>query len=236
MATRRSTSNGSDTPDGRGGDDAGSRGARTGTTEPDLAPRSQPVQQRSKETVELILATTAELLDEVGVDSFNTNLLAERAGVRVRTVYRYFPNKLAIITALAGRLATVESSFVDGFATVGDRGVDWRETLDALIDGYLAGAATVAGLVPIRRAIHAMPELRSIEEDANRQLAEGLARALRKRGLRLPRRRMLALARTLVETTTAVIDLSRSGGGDYARELITELKLMHRSYLANYLD
>jgi AcrR family transcriptional regulator len=227
MATRRN---------GRDGAGAGTRGAGSKAVEPDLAPRSQPVQQRSRDTVELILSTTAELLDEVGVDSFNTNLLAERAGVRVRTVYRYFPNKLAIITALAGRLAVVESSFLDGFATVGDPGLEWRKTLDALIDGYMEGAATVAGLVPIRRAIHAMPELRSIEEDANRELTEGLARALRKRGVRLPRKRMLALARTLVETTTTVIDLTRSGGADYAKELTAELKLMHRSYLANYLD
>ena len=55
-----------------------------------LEPRSLPVQERSRETVNQILETAAELVDEVGVVGFTTNLLAERAGgrpaVRLRMV------------------------------------------------------------------------------------------------------------------------------------------------------
>ena len=47
-----------------------------------------------------ILETAAELVDEVGVVGFTTNLLAERAGIRVRTIYRYFPSKLGVLNAL----------------------------------------------------------------------------------------------------------------------------------------
>ena len=68
--------------------------------------RVSPRQARARETVARILDTAAVLLDEVGVDDFNTNLLAERAGVRVRTVYRYFPNKSAVILALAERVVS----------------------------------------------------------------------------------------------------------------------------------
>ncbi|MCA9645888.1 MAG: helix-turn-helix transcriptional regulator, partial [Myxococcales bacterium] len=66
--------------------------------------RVKPVQARAIQTVEHILRTAADLLAEVGVDQFNTNLLAERADVRVRTVYRYFLDKHAVILCLAERM------------------------------------------------------------------------------------------------------------------------------------
>ena len=44
--------------------------------------------ERAQETVDQILDNAAILLDEVGVDAFNANLLAERAEVAVRSVYR----------------------------------------------------------------------------------------------------------------------------------------------------
>ena len=40
--------------------------------------RVPPRQKRARQTVRHILDTAAVLLDEVGVDDFNTNLLAER--------------------------------------------------------------------------------------------------------------------------------------------------------------
>ncbi len=47
-----------------------------------LEPRSHPVQERSRKTVNRILETAAELVDEVGVVGFTTNLLAEQADIR----------------------------------------------------------------------------------------------------------------------------------------------------------
>ena len=67
------------------------------STRPGNHLRNVPTQARSRETFEKILATAVELLDELGWDGFNTNLLAERAGVRVSAVYRYFPNKEAVL-------------------------------------------------------------------------------------------------------------------------------------------
>ena len=67
-------------------------------------PRALPVQNRARETVLRILECAAALIDEVGIEGFNTNLLAERASVRVRTIYRYYPTKLAILTEVLFRL------------------------------------------------------------------------------------------------------------------------------------
>lgn len=68
-------------------------------------PRRQPRQVRSQQMVEAILEATARVLAERGYAATNTNLVAERAGVSVGSVYQYFPNKDALLTALHERHA-----------------------------------------------------------------------------------------------------------------------------------
>jgi AcrR family transcriptional regulator len=80
-----------------------------------LATRHEPRQVRSRRSVDLILDTAARLLDEVGIEGLNTNLLARRANVRVRTVYRYFPNKYAIVAALTRKLAVQWDAWMTEF-------------------------------------------------------------------------------------------------------------------------
>ena len=65
-----------------------------------LALRKKPRQQRSRETCDVILAAAGDVLERNGIDAFNTNAVAERAGVSVGSVYQYFPGKEAILAAL----------------------------------------------------------------------------------------------------------------------------------------
>lgn len=61
--------------------------------------RREPVQRRSRERVELLVKTATELLAEGGVDALTTRSLAERSGIPVGTIYRYFANREEIISA-----------------------------------------------------------------------------------------------------------------------------------------
>ena len=70
----------------------------------ELLEKNRPQQQRAIKTYEAILSAAGELLCEVGLERISTNNIAERAGVTVPALYRYFPNKYAVINALAGRL------------------------------------------------------------------------------------------------------------------------------------
>src|SRR5258705_5050607 len=70
---------------------------------PELKPRKVPRQSRSIATFDAILEACARLLKAGDYASVTTNHIAERAGVSVGTLYEFFPNKEAIVAALAER-------------------------------------------------------------------------------------------------------------------------------------
>jgi AcrR family transcriptional regulator len=189
------------------------------------------VQERARRTVEEILDTAGRLLDEVGLDAFNTNLLAERAGVRVRSVYRYFPNKLAVIAALARRMVEEWDGWFDDFSWLADAESDWRRGWSAAIRRFYAGVRGLPGGAAVRRAMQASPELRAIDQEDNERLAAALAVALRARGATLSARRARVVARNLIESAVAVIDLAILEPDGPARMRLEELSRMQVSYL-----
>lgn len=80
--------------------------------------RKKPRQSRSRETVDVLLEAAAQMFAREGAAT-TTNRIAERAGVSIGTLYQYFPNKEALLRALAER--HVQSA-----------GVRLREVLDRL--------------------------------------------------------------------------------------------------------
>lgn len=68
-----------------------------------VLPRRQPRQDRSRFTVEVMLDAATRVFDEGGYEAATTNLVAERAGVSVGSLYQYFPSKDALLTALHER-------------------------------------------------------------------------------------------------------------------------------------
>ncbi len=65
-----------------------------------LKPRKQPVQRRSIAVVDAILEASIRVLDKEGYSAFNTNRVAEVAGVSVGSIYQYFPSKQAILMTI----------------------------------------------------------------------------------------------------------------------------------------
>lgn len=68
-----------------------------------LKPRKHPTQPRAVETVACILEAAAQILEVQGFEAFNTNAVAERAGVSIGSLYQYFPGKKALLIALMQR-------------------------------------------------------------------------------------------------------------------------------------
>ncbi len=68
--------------------------------------RRSPKQARSRATCDAILEAASQILERDGAGGFNTNSVAERAGVSIGTLYQYYPDKTAILAAAAEREAT----------------------------------------------------------------------------------------------------------------------------------
>jgi len=66
-------------------------------------PRKRPRQARSVATFEAILEAAARILESLGFAGFNTNTVAELAGVSIGSLYQYFPSKDALIVELIRR-------------------------------------------------------------------------------------------------------------------------------------
>jgi AcrR family transcriptional regulator len=198
---------------------------------PQLGRRRQPVQARARQSITQILDAAAALLQESGIEEFNTNALAARAGVRVRTIYRYFPNKLAVMTALAERMAEEWNGWFDGFEELAEPSTDLRGLWPRYIGTFMREIRRIPGGLALRRAMRAIPELQAIDRRDNERLAAHLAAALAHRGDQRPRRQVQADARVLIETAVAVLDLALLERPARARALVDALISMQLAYL-----
>ncbi len=103
-----------------------------------LKPRKQPVQRRAQASMQAILQAAAQLLQREGMDAFNTNLIAQRAGVSIGTLYQYFPDKHAIAAALSREMrANLLAQVATAVATLQE--ADLEHGLAVLIQTALAG-------------------------------------------------------------------------------------------------
>lgn len=96
-----------------------------------------PRQERSRHTVECLLAAAAQVFAAEGYANTTTNHIAARAGVSIGSLYQYFPSKDALLLALAER--HVEHAFaavMDEVRAKQDAPV--REFLRALVDALVA--------------------------------------------------------------------------------------------------
>ncbi|WP_433075914.1 TetR/AcrR family transcriptional regulator [Dactylosporangium sp. CA-052675] len=76
--------------------------------------RSEPQQQRSRDKRDRVLAAAAALLQELPFDDIGTRQIADRAGVSVGSVYRFFPDKDAIFYALSATWLDKVLDLMDG--------------------------------------------------------------------------------------------------------------------------
>ena len=70
-------------------------------TEPQM--RRAPSQKRSRERVDAILATATDMIAKAGSDALRMSELAQRTGISIGSLYQYFPDKSAVVRALAER-------------------------------------------------------------------------------------------------------------------------------------
>jgi len=96
--------------------------------------RRVPRQDRSEQRFELILDTTAALIDEVGYGNLTTSLIAKRVGMSGPGIYRYFDGLQAIATALATR--NLRRLLDRATELTSDTTLEWDEAMRGLVGVY----------------------------------------------------------------------------------------------------
>lgn len=130
----------------------------------------KPTQKRSTQTFEKILDTAASLLDERGFDKLNTNLICERAGITPPALYRYFPNKYAILSALGERLMTAQN---DALAIWIDQATEINssvEQLQQMLREQFDITVAQKGGASIMRALRSTPQLADVRLNSHAKM------------------------------------------------------------------
>jgi AcrR family transcriptional regulator len=133
--------------------------------------RRSPRQTRSRETVAVILDATTRVLVQDGVDSFNTNRIAEIAGISIGSLYQYFPNKDALLLALNQRHVHQMHDIVHS-AMLDARGLPLPLVITKLIHAFVLAHTIDPGL---HRALTAHAWRLKTSDDADSRGQETLA-------------------------------------------------------------
>jgi AcrR family transcriptional regulator len=139
--------------------------------------RNEPVQARSAARLTALLDAAAAAVDQLGYERLTTAMIAERAGASIGTVYRYFPDRIAVLQALAARnldrvLAAVAASASEQSAST------WTESVGAFFDAYVEHFRSEAGFAALRSGDVLDLRPATSPSTANSQVAEALMKAL----------------------------------------------------------
>jgi AcrR family transcriptional regulator len=193
--------------------------------------RKQPTQARSRERVADILKATASVLAEVGYEGLSTNLVAERAGVPVGSIYQFFETKDDIVAALVeqfqGRILRLAKEQLDAALAARDR----RAFIARLIEGIAGIQADSSAFICVFSGSPAHPGFDGLARELRRTLIDHLDRVFAEAFPKLAkddRKRMLAAWSDITGALTANLD--RSKPAERAR-LLEELKLILGAYL-----
>lgn len=176
-----------------------------------LRARLKPSQDRARTTFEAVLSMAGELLGEVGFERLTTNLVCERAGMTPPALYRYFPNKYAILSELARRLMEAQDEVV--FAWMRAGGLEAGD-LDAAVASNCRMQKQVneitrrmSGGVWIMRAVRAVPMLRDIRIASRDRVAREISDNLRAQYAGVPEEELYRTARLTTELMYAATEM-----------------------------
>ena len=199
----------------------------------DLETKAAPSQDRARTTFEKILTVTGELLGEVGFERLSTNMICKHAGITPPALYRYFPNKYAILNELGARLTSAQEKVVTNWVEEG--GLE-KKSFEETVQSFMTlmtrvnaqNKAFVGGLWVIR-IIRITPRLKSVRVASRDYYATPAFEKLRDVYPELPEERVRLITRLLTDVMYAASELALDEPQDEA-EIIFNTSLMVASY------
>lgn len=210
-----------------------------------LRVRREPRQARSRARVAQILAAADAILSVEGFEALTVRRIAQEAGVPVGSIYQFFPDKAAVVDALAhgyigefdaaiaALVASASSGGREQRGTGGGEVVDWSDPVGRLVDEFADLYRSRPGYVALWSGRHLSPELARADEANNLAIAAGVRRILVARGILADGPELERNAQVAVRIADALLQFafSSAAGGDAG--VLGELKTLLRLYLAD---
>jgi AcrR family transcriptional regulator len=204
----------------------------------ELLEKNKPKQERAKRTYDAILAAAAELLVDVGIERISTNLVAERAGVTVPALYRYFPNKYAVLHALgAGLMDRQNAVFQRWFEHyfVQDDPQRLLDNIYELLKRTCEVTRAQPGGLAVLQALRAVAPLQELRLDSHRMVANQFATSVAL-WLALPMDNLIQTkARLSIDSGYAIVEMALEERALSADILLREGARMIQLYWQDFL-
>ncbi|MDO8422870.1 MAG: TetR/AcrR family transcriptional regulator [Parvibaculum sp.] len=177
----------------------------------DLAIKRAPRQKRAVETYERILQVSTRLLTDLGVDGITTNLIAAEAGIKVPTLYRYFPNKYAVLMALGNRLMAAQNIIIEQWLSRSEENRSPGALIDDiefLIAGTIKVTRAEPGALAISLALRAVPALQNVRLTSHRMMTDLITARISDRLTGVPRDLLWPRIRLSLDLAYAAIEMA----------------------------
>ncbi|QDZ13980.1 TetR family transcriptional regulator [Humibacter ginsenosidimutans] len=122
--------------------------------------RVEPAQERSVARIDALLDAAAVVVDDVGFDRLTTAHVADVSGASIGTVYRYFPDRIALLNALRDR-AVLRYRLAAADELERSPRATWQEAIDALASTFATMFRTEPGFRIMR-----FEDVRGVDEDS----------------------------------------------------------------------
>ncbi|WP_410209531.1 TetR/AcrR family transcriptional regulator [Aquirhabdus sp.] len=176
----------------------------------ELEPKMQPAQTRATQTYERILEAAAETLAEVGFERLSTNLVCQRAELTPPALYRYFPNKYALLHELSRRLMERQNAIIPKWLTpvVFTSGLKSLETalLGLQLETYEITRETTGGMWIIR-AMRAVPMLQEVRLASDLEVSTYNVELLREALPHIAPAQLLLISRVAIEMAYSPMEM-----------------------------
>ncbi|WP_299555248.1 TetR/AcrR family transcriptional regulator [uncultured Tateyamaria sp.] len=193
-----------------------------------LERRTKPLQTRANKTVELILETAARLLEDIGFEELTTNKICKAAGLTPPALYRYFPNKYAVVSELAKQLMHLQNMAVAETSTdIQDEGLNVGRTA-VILSGQVQITRDFPGGVAVLKTMYATPQLVEVRLTSHEELADGLTSSLMELDLGLTEAELRRRVRLMIEIGNSVVEMVVENPGINEAAMIQDTaEIMH---------
>lgn len=167
----------------------------------------RPRQERAMRTFDLVLASAVVLLEKDGFDKLTTNAICKHAGLTPPALYRYFPNKYAVLQELGERLMQVQNLDYFRWQEKNVDAVPNAHSIAQLLRSQYEVTCAQRGAKWIMRSLHSVPELAKVRTSSHAYVADSMAIAFRNRGIPWDDKTLQRRCRIMVETSYAVLEM-----------------------------